>query len=83
MKDKVEIPERFDLAFIRYTNGCKGLGYAPISRIDVGDTVKTAWDEGVVESMVNWCTPEDDYYKLIAGVMTVDRITHKIVEVTE
>lgn len=83
MKDKVEIPERFDLAFIRYTNGCKGLGYAPTSRIDVGDTVKTAWDEGVVESMVNWCTQEDDYYKLIAGVMTVDRITHKIVEVKE
>ena len=83
MKDKVEIPEQFDLAFIRYTNGCKGLGYAPTSRIDVGDTVKTAWDEGTVESMVNWCTPEDDYYKLIAGVMTVDRITHKIVEVNE
>lgn len=81
MKDKVEIPERFDLAFIKYKNGCKGFGYAPTSRIDVGDTVKTVWDEGTVESIVNWCTPEDDYYKLIAGVMTVDRITHKIVEV--
>lgn len=82
MTKKLEVPERFDLVSIKYKSGCKGFGFAPVlSGIRVGDHVITAFDDGVVESLVIWCTPEDDYYKTIANVMTVDRITHKIVEV--
>lgn len=81
MTKKMEIPERFDLVCIKYKSGCKGLGFAPASRIEVGDHVITEFDDGIVESLVNWCTPEDDYYKTIANVMAVDKITHKIVEV--
>lgn len=82
MTKKVEIPERFDLVSIKYKNGCKGLGYAPTSHVNVGDTVKTAWDEGTVVSIASWCTPEDEYYKVLCDVYTVDKITHKIIEVT-
>lgn len=81
MTKKVEVPERFDLVSVKYKSGCKGFAFAPTSHIEIGDHVITAFDDGVVESLVSWCTPEDDYYKTIANVMTVDRITHKIVEV--
>ena len=81
MTKKTEIPERFDLVSIKYQNGCKGLGYAPPCKVEVGDTVKTAWDEGTVVSIASWCTAEDEYYKVICDVITVDKITHKIVEV--
>lgn len=81
MTDKFEVPERFDLASVKYKSGCKGFAFAPTSRISVGDHVITPYDEGVVQQVVSWCTPEDAYYKAIAEVMTVDRITHKIVEV--
>ena len=78
---KVEYPEQFTLASIKYRNGCKGYGYAPNYKVEVGDEVITGFDEGCVESIVTYCTPEDDYFKMIAEINTVDRITHKIVEI--
>ena len=83
MTKKVELPERFVLASIKYKCGCKGFGYAPTSSIHVGDTVKTEVDEGTVVSIASWCTPEDEYFKVLCDVDTVDKITHKIVEVKE
>lgn len=87
MTKKYEFPERFTLMNIQYKNGCKGLAYSAElkdefgSQCEVGDKVITTFDEGEVASMVKYCTPEDEWFKLISQVMTVDRITHKIVEV--
>lgn len=78
---KAEIPERFDLVSIKYKSGCKGLGYAPYMAIHKGDSVITEFGEGYAESIIQFCTPEDDYYKMISGIYTVDRITHKVVEI--
>jgi hypothetical protein len=83
MSYKFEIPERFDLVSIKYKCGSKGFAFAPTLKVKVGDHVITDYNDGIVQNLVSWCTPEDDYYKAIAGVMTVDRITHKIVEVNE
>lgn len=76
-----DVPQRFDVASIKYKNGCMGIAFAPVHRIDVGDHVVTAFDNGTVMSVVDYCTPEDDWYKLLCDVFTVDKITHKIVEV--
>lgn len=81
MTNKYEFPERFDFVSIKYKSGCKGFAIAPTSHVAVGDHVITDLDDGIVSSLVSWCTPEDEYYKAITEVMTVDRITHKIVEV--
>lgn len=82
MNDKLEVPERFDLVSIKYKCGCKGFAFAPVfSGIAVGDHVITPYNDGIVQHLVGYCTPEDDYYKAIVDVVTVDRITHKIIEV--
>ena len=78
---KAEIPERFDLVSIKYKSGCKGLGYAPYHKVNVGDTVITGFDEGYAESVVQFCTPEDEMFKMISDIYTVDKITHKVVEI--
>ena len=91
MKEKPEFPEQFTLMNIQYKNGCKGLAYSKELNDDdnfgpqceVGDEVITTFDEGTISGMVKYCTPEDEWFKLISQVMTVDRITHKIVEVKQ
>lgn len=87
MTMKIEYPERFTIMSIQYKSGCKGLAYSAElkdefgSQCEVGDKVITNFDEGEVVSMVKYCTPEDDWFKLVSQVITVDRITHKLVEV--
>jgi len=78
---KTEFPEMFDVLHINYTNGCQGLAFAPIGAVEIGDHVITTFDDGTVKASVKYCTPEDNWLKMISGMYSVDRITNKIVEV--
>lgn len=81
MKKETQMPERFHVFCIEYTNGCKSLAYAESYAIDVGDRVITTFGEGTVKMKVQYITPEDEWFRMILSISTVDRITHKIVEV--
>lgn len=80
MIKKNQVDDRFDIFSIEYQNGCKGLAYAA-DGVAVGDKVITAFGEGTVKMVVPFCTSQDDWVKLISSIYTVDKITHKIVEV--
>ena len=79
MKEK--LPERFDVCRIEYQNGCKGLAWCYWARISVGDRVVTNFGEGTVTHVVD-CVDEP-WFRMVSNVMTIDKITHKIVEVKE
>ena len=74
-------PEVFNVYQINYVNGCQALAFSETQAIEVGDRVLTAFGEGTVVYMVQFCTADEPWFKMISGIYTVDRITHKIVEV--
>ena len=78
---KTEFPEMFDVLHVDYVNGYQGLAFAPQYTVEVGDHVITTFDEGTVKASVKYVTPEDEWFKLINGIHSVDRITDKIVKV--
>ena len=76
-----EFPEKFDLFHISYANGCQAMAYAPMYTVNVGDRVVTTFDEGIAKAIVKYVTPDEEWFKMISNAYTIDRITHKIVEV--
>lgn len=81
MNKKTVFPEVFDVFHIEYESGCTSLAYAPSYNVEVGDRVITTVGAGIAKASVRYCTAEDEWIKLINGVITVDKITNKIIEV--
>lgn len=81
MNKKSVFPEIFDVFHVEYESGCTSLAYAPSYAVEVGDRVITAAGTGIAKASVRYCTADDDWFKLINGIITVDKITNKIIEV--
>jgi len=77
------MPEKFDLLRVEYlaTKGLDfetGLAFAPCYQIKEGDTVETAKGRAFVIKREGYVTKEDSLWKLIEGIIPVDRVLFKI-----
>lgn len=79
------MPDRFDLLKISYMDtrdedrkASLWFAYAPVYEISVGNIVDTGWGRAVVMERAGYVSKDDAVYKVIDGVVPIDRVLFKV-----
>lgn len=75
-------PKCFDLLKVEYENGAGScLAYAPVAEVPIGSKVETTFGIGTVVDKSHYRTPDEPVIRLLAGVVTIDRVLWKLQEI--
>lgn len=79
------MPERFDLLKISYMDTrdedrkhSNWFAYAPVYKISTGDIIDTSFGRAVVLDKVSFVGKQDTMFRLIDGLVPIDRVLFKV-----
>lgn len=82
------MPEKFDLLKISYMDTrneerkhSEWFAYAPVYEISIGNVIDTGWGRAVVMDKAGYITKDDPVYRVIDGIVPIDRVLFKVTPV--